>query len=423
MRFFTKFKPSFLISCGIISFSLVSIITYSLVSYTSEPQTKQISKSLELRAELSHSLTPFIQNNRMPATAEIDLNNNKELLNIDYTVDSHLQNQAENLFKRYKPDYGAVVLMDASTGKILALASYQKDDPNASNLALRASYPAASLFKIITATAAVEKAGVTPFHTIYYNGGNYTLYRKNVMSDKINRWTRKITLKEAFARSINTAFGRLSLEKLEPDDILNFANRFMFNQEIPADFKVEKGIANVPETKGYELTEIASGYNKQNRISPIQGAMIAATVVNEGKMMIPYIIDQLKSTEGKVVYKGEPLEKGFVMTPESAAKMRQLMEQTVLKGTSRKSFRKLVRDRRFKEIEMGGKTGHLTGDNPKGRVDWFIGYATDDEDQKLAVAAITVNKKYWTVKSSYIGQFMFRSYFEPIMKKKDVARR
>ena len=99
------------------------------------------------------------------------------------------------------------------------------------------------------------------------------------------------------------------------------------------------------------------------------------------------------------------------------------MEQTIIGGTSRKSFRPLVRDRRFREIEMGGKTGHLTGDNPKGRVDWFIGYAVDDENKKLAVAAITINKKFWTVKSSYIGQFMFRTYFEPIMKKKSVAKR
>jgi cell division protein FtsI/penicillin-binding protein 2 len=243
------------------------------------------------------------------------------------------------------------------------------------------------------------------------------------MSDKVNRWSRKITLKEAFARSINTAFGRLSLETLEPSDILDFANRFMFNQDIPADFDVEKGVASVPSEKNFELTEVASGYNKQNRISPIQGAMIAASVVNDGKMLIPYIIDKLKDAKGDVVYKGEPLEKGFVMTPESAAQIRQMMEQTVLGGTSRKSFSQLVKDRRFKEIEMGGKTGHLTGDNPKGRVDWFIGYANDDENKRLAVAAITVNKKYWTVKSSYIGQFMFKSYFEPFMKKKTVARR
>lgn len=422
MVIFKKFRFSLSIVVFIILSSVI-LTAFSSEESDIEILSKKIKLNIEQRILVSKGISSFVKDNHFPASADFQFGTNTENLNIEYTLDSRMQNEADNLFKRYKPDYGAVVLMDATSGKILALSSYQKDNPKAPNLAVRASYPAASLFKIITASAAVEKAGITPYHTITFNGGNYTLYKKNVMSDKVNRWSRKITLKEAFARSINTAFGRLSLETLEPRDILDFANRFMFNQDIPADFDVEKGFASVPSEKNYELTEVASGYNKQNRISPIQGAMIAASVVNDGKMLIPYIIDKLKDAKGEIVYKGEPLEKGFVMTPESAAQIRQMMEQTVLEGTSRKSFRQLVKDRRFKEIEMGGKTGHLTGDNPKGRVDWFIGYANDDENKRLAVAAITVNKKYWTVKSSYIGQFMFKSYFEPFMKKKTVARR
>jgi hypothetical protein len=60
---------------------------------------------------------------------------------------------------------------------------------------------------------------------------------------------------------------------------------------------------------------------------------------------------------------------------------------------------------------MGGKTGHLTGDDPKGGVDWFVGYASNG-DRQIAIAAVTVNKKYWTVKSSYIGQSLFKKAFE-----------
>ncbi|NUM59270.1 MAG: penicillin-binding protein [Bdellovibrionaceae bacterium] len=424
MRLFTKLKYSVPIFFFLLT-SIAILTAFSSEETEVEKVESQIKKNLEERQSVAKIITPHIKKNQFPTEIEFALkeNDSQEKYSVEYNLDPRLQKEADGLFKRYKPDYGAVVLMEATTGKILALSSFQKDDQKAPNLALRASYPAASLFKIITASAAVEKAGVSPYHTIYFNGGNYTLYKKNVMSDKVTKWTRKITLKEAFARSINTAFGRLSLEKLEPTDLLEFANRFMFNQEIPADFEVEKGNAIVPLEKGFELTEVASGYNKNNTISPIQGAMIAGAVVNDGKMQIPYLVDHIKNQHGEVVYKGEPLDKGFIMTVESANQMRQMMEQTVLGGTSRKSFRQLVKDKRFKEIEMGGKTGHLTGDNPKGRVDWFIGYATDEENRKLAVAAITVNKKFWTVKSSYIGQFMFKSYFEPLMKKKSVAAR
>lgn len=424
VRFIGNFEGKVKVQLGIMVCLIVAFVTLTAFNYDDseiEVISKQVKRNLEQRNQISLNISKSIKNGQFPTEMTFDWFDRKDKFEISYTLDERLQEEADSLFKRYRPDYGAVVLMDAMTGKVLALSSYQKDDPKASHLALRASYPAASLFKIITASAAVEKAGITPYHSIHFNGANYTLYKKNVMTDKVNRWTRKISLKDAFARSINTAFGRLSLETLEPADLLDFANRFMFNQEIPTDFAVEQGYAHVPTEKNYELAQVASGFNKLNRISPVQGAMIAAAVVNDGKMVVPYLVDQLKNPEGEIFYKGETLEKGYIMTADSAAQMRKMMEQTIIGGTSRKSFRSLVRDRRFREIEMGGKTGHLNGDSPKGRVDWFVGYATDEQNRKLAVAAVTVSKKFWTVKSSYIGQHMFRTYFEPGLKKKTVA--
>ncbi|MNT42478.1 Penicillin binding protein transpeptidase domain protein [compost metagenome] len=155
-------------------------------------------------------------------------------------------------------------------------------------------------------------------------------------------------------------------------------------------------------------------------MSPVQGAMIAATVANDGELVIPYLVSSVKDDKGELLYEGATLTKGPVMTPQSASKVRELMEQTVLAGTSRRSFKPILKDRKFREIEMGGKTGHLTGDNPKGRVDWFVGYALDG-DRKIAVAAITVNKKFWTVKSAHLGQSMFRKYFGPVLKQDRVV--
>ncbi len=383
---------------------------------------RQIQNRLEQRLQISKALGEPLRKNTWPTEVKIDLNDDTEVLKVNYTIDQRLQNEAEKLLKQYRPDYGAVVMMDARTGKILSLASFERNPALHTNLALRGTYPAASVFKIVTSAAAIDKAGVTPAHTINFNGGNYTLYRKNVMSDRINRWTRKITLRDAFARSINTAFGRLSLENLDPADLMNYANRFMFNQEIPTDFNVDMGLAVVPHEKGYEMTQVASGFNRLTRMSPIQGAMIAGAIVNQGKMVIPYIVDSLKNADGEIVYQGETVDRGQVVNPESAAQLQELMAQTVHSGTSRRSFRPLTRDRRFQEIEVGGKTGHLTGDNPKGRVDWFVGYASDDEDRKIAVAAITVNKEFWTVKSAHLAQTMFIKYFEPLAKSKVAAR-
>lgn len=382
-----------------------------------------LKKSLDARVVISSSLSKSIKAGRTPASAEFSPEGEiaKMKLKVNYTLDAELQKESDMLLKRYKPDYAAIFMMDAKTGQVLAMSSFEKADLQGSNLNLRATFPAASVFKVITAAAAVDRAGISPEHRIGYNGGNYTLYKKNVLSDKVNRWTRFITLKEAFARSINTAFGRLSLENLEPKDISEYAERFMFNQVIPADFQVESSQATVPTEKGFALTEVASGYNRFNTMSPVHGAMIAASIINDGKMIIPYIVDSLENSNSEKVYQAQILERGQILRPESAAKVRQMMEQTVLTGTSRKTFRKLVRDKHFKEVEMGGKTGHFSGTNPKGRTDWFVGYATDDND-KIAIAAITVNVKKWTVKSSALGEMMFRKYFKDRLEERRAAK-
>lgn len=403
-------------------FMIAAVITGVTLLFNSRPTAEEkvqikIKNHLEYRVQLAETLAEPVRHELYPEKIKMKWDGFPMDLSVQYTFDPELQAAADKLLKQYKPDYGSIVLMDATTGKILALANFQRDSDDKPNLALKASYPAASIFKVVTATAAIDRVGVHPSDTIRFNGGNYTLYKKNVLSDKINKWTRSISLKEAFARSINTAFGRLSLEKLTPDQINDYAKRYMFNQKIPSDIPVDMGVAYVPQEKGFELTEVASGYNKMNRMSPIQGAMIAGTIVNDGRMVVPYIVDQLKDAQGQTVYQAELVDSGPIMTTNSAEQVRELMEQTIISGTSRKTFRDLMRNRHFKDIEMGGKTGHYTGDNPKGKVDWFIGYAFDD-NRKISVAALTVNKKFWTVKSSYLGQTMIRKYFEPMIKEK-----
>jgi peptidoglycan glycosyltransferase len=381
--------------------------------------TNELNKSA--RQQIAKTLGPLVKANRYPADAEFNFDDDKYKLNINYTLDTSLQKESDQLLKKYKPDYGAIFMIDAKTGRILAMSSFQKSDPQASNLNLRASFPAASVFKVITASAAIDHAGINPDHKIAFNGGNYTLYKRNVLSEKINRWTRFISLKEAFAKSINTAFGRLAIENIEPKVLNDYAEKFMFNSELLTDFPVEQSRAQIPDAVGFELSQVAAGYNRFNTLSPAHGAMIAASIINEGRMPQPYIVDQLTNAEQKTVYKAEQFDHPQIISAASAAKVQSMMEQTVLTGTSRKTFRKILREKKFSEVEMGGKTGHFSGDNPKGRTDWFIGYATDG-DNKVAIAAITVNIKKWTVKSSALGEMMFRKHFKSVLEEKEISK-
>lgn len=340
------------------------------------------------------------------------ISDGRENFAVEYTLNDQLQHEAERLLSAYKPDYGAIVVVEARTGKVRAMASYERGDAIGENLAIRGSFPAASIFKMVTAAAAVDRRGIDPEALIHFNGGSHTLYRRNAMSTVVNRWTREVSLREAFARSFNTAFARLAFEKMQPQDLEEYAFRFGFNRRIQGDLLFDQSVTEVPNEKNFHLAEIASGFNRVTKMSPIHGALMAATIANDGKMPKVQIIEKVTDQSSRTVLEAGPPAADFdVMTADGNEKMKVLMEETIVSGTSRKSFKHLRRDRRFREVELGGKTGSLTGTNPRGKTDWFVGYAIGDNGEKLAIAAVTVHVKLWRVKSSILAQSVVRRHF------------
>lgn len=392
------------------SFLLLGLICAFLITVTSLWQSYSFYKGKsELdRTILSSLIGDSLRENLWPRTLSVFKNGTEEKIEVHYTINSELQSSMESLLRRYKPDYGALVAMDARDGKILAMVSYTRDETELGNLSLKATFPAASVFKVVTAAAAIDKHNISPHLKIPFNGGYYTLYKRNVLKSDTNRWTRRMSIKEAFGKSINTVFGKLGLNYLDPEDLLEYAHRFKFNEEIFADFPVERGIAHVPQEKSFEIAEVASGFNRTNRMSPIQGAMIAAAVANDGVMMAPHIVDAVYDEAGERIYDGQAIQSTVAINSSSAKKLRLLMEETVERGTTKKIFRDVVRNRRFSEVEFGGKTGSLTGDEPRGRTDWFVGYARYQK-MRLAVAAVTVNKEKWTVRSAYLAKMAMKN--------------
>lgn len=375
-------------------------------------QAERISRMNSFRSLFAEQLGPSLMQSEWPEEITLTENNTTFKGKVHYTIDLELQKASEKLLQSYKPDFGAIVIMEADTGKVLTLTSFQKKQILDNNLAFRGTFPAASIFKIVTAAAAMDKLqDVTPETQIAFNGGNHTLYKKNVMNSNVNKWTRHISLREAFARSINTVFGRLTLERLKPEDLEEYAVKFGFNQNIKTDLPYNPGKTEIPKEKNFHLTEMASGFNKVTTMSPLQGAMIAASIAADGVMPVPYVVDKVVDETGQTIFKAEPLVAGITMSKNSAEKIQELMEATITQGTSRKAFRSLIRDKKFRELLIGGKTGSLTGDDPKGKVDWFVGYAMN-ENQKIAIAALTVNVQYWTVKSAHLAQTLFKTHFK-----------
>lgn len=353
-----------------------------------------------------------IRGREFPKQIERQQDGQSESFQIEYTLNDQLQHEAERLLSAYKPDFGAIVVVEARTGKVRALASFERGQEFKENLALRGSFPAASIFKMVTASAALDRRGVDPESLIHFNGGSHTLYKRNAMSTTVNRWTREVTLREAFARSFNTAFGRLAIERLEPQDIVEYAYRYGFNREIQGDLVFDQGVTDIPTDKNFHLTEMASGFNRVTLMSPLQGALMAAVIANDGKMPKVQIMEKVTRVgSDSIVMTAKPETDFDVLTADGTDKMKILMEETIVSGTSRKSFKHLRRDRRFREVELGGKTGSLTGTNPRGKTDWFVGYAIGDNGEKLAIAAVTVHVHLWRVKSAILAQSVVRRHF------------
>jgi cell division protein FtsI/penicillin-binding protein 2 len=327
---------------------------------------------------------------------------------VQYSFDPRLQQEMEALFRSYSPDYGAFVAMDAVTGRVLAMVSYSRDPEMQDNLALRATFPSASVFKVVTAAAAIEERKLSPDSVIQFNGANHTLYRNNVLKSSVTRWSRYLSLKTAFAQSVNTVFGKIGAFTVGPEKLREYADRFGFNRRIASDLPLQPGSAPIDEDS-WSVAQTASGYTRENTMSPLQGALIAAAVANDGIMMEPYVVQSVHDEEGTPIYAAEPRVSSVAVDPGTAAGIRALMTETVARGTSRKSFRGFFKGP-FRTLDVGGKTGSLTGMDPPGKYDWFVGYAEGGE-HRIAVSALTIHRKLWRVKSSYLARRAFEGYF------------
>jgi penicillin-binding protein A len=329
---------------------------------------------------------------------------------LQYSFKPDLQSQMEGLMKAYRPDYGAFVAIDAETGQILSMVSYVASDQKfaKSNLALQATFPSASVFKVVTAAAAIETQKFSADTVIHFNGANHTLFRGNILHDRQNRWSRNATLKEAFAKSINTVFGRVGAYNVGSAEMSEYASRFGFNHPILADFPIQEGRAPIP-TDPWALAETSSGYTRENTMSPLQAAMIAAAIADDGKMMEPFLVQSVFTQEGEEIYAAAPKMAALSVDPSTASEVRRLMRETVARGTASRSFRGFSRSK-FRDIDVGGKTGSLTGVDPKGKYDWFVGFA-QGRGHRLAFAALTIHQKLWRVKSSFLGRKAIEKYF------------
>ncbi len=361
---------------------------------------------------VAQAVTEHAKKNRFPNKLEFKSEGGDTRHGIvEYTFDPAVHADMADVYLRYQPDYACFVAVDVETGAILNLSSFIKSDEKWDNLVMRSDYPAASVFKMVTAAAGLDLGKVSPSTVLPYNGKSTTLYKGQVLRHKTNKWTRNPTLKESFAKSINTVFGRLGIFHVGGDNLSSYANRFGFDQPMNTDFNLPLSRVGLDLANQWEIAEAASGYTKDITLSPIHAAQMAAIIANDGRMVTPYMVESVKDANGDYLYRSAPKNDAEqVISASSAKALRSLMKETTRIGSARRSFQGLNRYKVYKGMEIGGKTGSLTGFSPRGRHDWFVGYA-EKNGRKVAYASLIINKEKWYVRSAYVArQFIYHYY-------------
>lgn len=324
---------------------------------------------------------------------------------VDLTLNPQAQTAAYQALVQAKVR-GAVVAIDPTTGAILAAAStpsydpsqLSSHDPNAItayykqlqadpgqpmlNRAFNQTYPPGSTFKIVDSAAALQD-GLTPTSQVespnVYTLPGSTTTLQNFQGESCGGAT--ITLQQALTISCNTAFA-IETVKLGKAKLAAKAAQFGFDGK---GFTMPLPVT--PSTIGPVVDQAAlaqTGIGQRDvRMTPLQGAMMAAAVANRGVLMQPYLVQRELAPDLSVISETKPKVRATVLTPSQADELNQMMVSVVAKGTGTHA--------QIPGVTVAGKTGtadtgltSFSGNIPDA---WFVGYAPA-ASSKIAVAVV-----------------------------------
>lgn len=278
------------------------------------------------------------------------------------TIDVNIQDIAERALMKKMVEAealeGTCIVMEVATGKIKAMANLGRNvDGNyyeSDNYALKTSEPGSTI-KLVTLLTALEEQNKSITDSIYVNGGVWPVNGRSKPIRDDHSMPSNITLKYAFAHSSNVAMSKLAYEyyNQQPEKYFARLKSLHLTSKTGIELK-EEFQPNIPDPsnkKNWNVQTLVSwgfGYNLQ--VSPLQLLMVYNAVANNGKLMKPYLVNEIRSY-GTVIQKNEPV----VLNPAIASEktliqLRECMEAVCTEGTARKVFTDSI-------YKVAGKTG------------------------------------------------------------------
>lgn len=291
---------------------------------------------------------------------------------------------------------GAVVAMDWRTGAVKALVSKPSYDPNAlastdlaaaqqawkqlnssknrplANRATKEIYPPGSTFKLVTAAAALED-GMTAETTVNSPASLRLPQTSTHLTNEVNCGGSKVSMAQALKVSCNTAFATIGMQ-VGADKLREQSQKFGFDTAMEGDLNpATSRFPASPDTPQLAMSAIGQF---EVAATPMQMAVVAAAIANDGQVMQPHLVQEVRNPDLSVLSSREPQEMQRAMSAENAQSLQQMMVGVVEDGTGRRA--------QVPGTRVGGKTGTAQSAPNRPPYAWFIGFA-DDPDVAIAV--------------------------------------
>ncbi|MFI9649576.1 peptidoglycan D,D-transpeptidase FtsI family protein [Streptomyces sp. NPDC052040] len=326
--------------------------------------------------------------------------------NVVTTLNAAAQKAAYEGLKRVGGK-GAAVALDPQTGAILSLASYPSYDPSSFagnstsvdskawtklqknndpsdpmlNRALRETYPPGSTFKVVTAAAALENGLYSSADQKTNSPLPYILPdTRTELKNEGNIPCKDAPMRVALQFSCNTVFGKIGAD-LGKDKMLDEAEKFGFDSEQFT--PVRSNASTFPKKMDRPQTALSSIGQFETAATPLQMAMVASAVANDGKLMKPYMVDKLQTPGLDVLSQTQPEELSRPLSEKNAQILQSMMGTVVTDGTGKNA--------QISGVTVGGKTGTAQHglNNSEKPYAWFISFAKlPDGSSPVAVAVV-----------------------------------
>ena len=291
-------------------------------------------------------------------------------LTIDITYQAILEEEIAKAVIKEEADRGLGILIDPQTGEIFAIAALPGFNPNHSSTSepdrFRSAvatdmYEPGSTFKIVTATAALERELFEPDDIIFCEEGHITIYDKTIHDAKRFGW---LTFDQVFIQSSNVGVIKVA-QAVGARDLYHYARAYGFGTKTGINLEGETPgiLRDLSAWSGLSLPEVSIGYEVS--VSPLQLAYAYAAVANGGYLLQPQIIKSVKDPEGNLIYADAPKVIRKVASEKTMERLRQILRLVVVEGTGKEA--------NIAGFDVAGKSGTAQKIGPDGFTGEHIG--------------------------------------------------